>query len=1593
MKKTLLFLFGLFFIVMTASAGGGWADCAVNLTKDGGASYLYSLGNETWASGDWILNDSFDGYNFGTPSSLVLNGGVGNAWTDDTPGYTATSFVMYYRVYKSTSTPGSWSQIALDNVNPQNGLNYVFDKTTAGIDVLALATDAGTYILEVAMSKNQFYAGGNWNSMIPGGQAVAYDPSNSGYKATFTKSASIATLTVTGISPSSGTTAGGTSVVITGTNFTGTTAVKFGSANAIGFTVNSATQITATAPARSVGTVDITVTTAGGTSATSSADQFTYVAAPAATTNAATSISSAGATLNGSINAKNGSTTVTFEYGLTTSYGTTVTADQSPVTGSAATPVSKAITGLAAGVTYHYRVVGVNAGGRTNGLDKSFTTPLFAGNGTPEDPYPIATLADLKWVSEHSDIWNGSFVQTADIDASTTSTWNAGKGFSPIGDVTTKFTGSYNGQYHTITGLTINRPDINDYNIGLFGVTSSATLKNIGLPDCSIIGGYNVGALVGYMGYNSIRTSSISDCYCTGEVSGTSYVGGLVGANQTSGITNSYSTCKVTALTDAAGLLALNLNSTIANCFYDKNTSGQTDNTGKGTPKTTVEMKTQSTFTGWDFAGETANGTADIWAISSTLNNGYPCFMSQITSPVAPTVTTQAVTAIATTTATGNGDITGLGVPNPGSHGICWGASVNPTIIDNTVVNKGVVSATGAFSAPITGLTPNTLYHVRAYATNSTGTVYGNDVSFTTKMPTVTSATTNAATSVTSTGATLNGSINANNASTAVTFEYGLTTSYGNTVTADQSPVTGTSATVVSYTLTGLTPNTTYHYRVIGLNSEGTTNGGDMTFSTTDIAPNISYVTPQIYTVGTPIAALTPTNTGGAVVAISSPQVSTLAGSGVSGSADGLGTAASFNIPVFLAPDAAGNLYVSDLVNNMIRKITPAGSVSTLADVSAGFNEPAGIAVDPSGNVYVAENENHRIRKITPAGVVSTVAGSDSGERGNTNGSGAAARFNAPAGLTLDAAGNLYVSDNGNKQIRKITPAGEVSTFAGSGIFGSTDGNGTSASFKSPIGIVIDASGNLYVADSRSNLIRKISPTGDVSTFAGSGAEGSTNGNGTLASFNAPEGIAIDASGNLYIADSENNLIRKINHAGDVTTLAGNGSLGADNGAAETASFIQPYGVALDASGNLYVADTYNNLIRKITQSAYTITPALPAGLSFDGATGTISGTPTAASAATTYTVTTANNGGSSTTTISIAVKNPQTISFGTLASKTYGDATFDLAATSTSGLAVSYSSDNTAVATVSGNTVTIVGAGTANITATQAGDATNFAAANVTQQLSVSKKALTVMAVADTKIYDGTTASTAVPTVGAQASGDTINVAPTQAFDNATVGTTHVLTASGLTVKKGSANVTGNYDISYVSSTGVINKRALTITDPTVVTSKTVDGNTTAVVSSSGTLQNVLSSDLNNVAVTAAANYDNATAGINKTITVVYTLSGSASGNYTAPVNFVITDAKIVDISSGVDAPTVSDAEAVTAYPTQVAMGLSCQVRVSGLTDSDLQGTTLSVYNTQGICVYHSTKVGLTNSIALPPVQGMYLGRAITAKGKEFQFKVIVTR
>ena len=157
MVGMLLVAFSLIF-TNNAFAGGGWACCTVGISINNGSLYQYSLANEEWADGEWIFNTPFDAHNFGTPTSLVLNGGIGNAWSDDSPGYTAESFKLFYRVYKTSGTPGSWNQINLDNVNFKNGNNYIYDKTTANIDLLSLANaGSGIYTLEVVMSKNQFY--------------------------------------------------------------------------------------------------------------------------------------------------------------------------------------------------------------------------------------------------------------------------------------------------------------------------------------------------------------------------------------------------------------------------------------------------------------------------------------------------------------------------------------------------------------------------------------------------------------------------------------------------------------------------------------------------------------------------------------------------------------------------------------------------------------------------------------------------------------------------------------------------------------------------------------------------------------------------------------------------------------------------------------------------------------------------------------------------------------------------------------------------------------------------------------------------------------------------------------------------------------------------------------------------------------------------------------------------------------------------------------------------------------------------------------------------------------------------------------------
>lgn len=343
---------------------------------------------------------------------------------------------------------------------------------------------------------------------------------------------------------------------------------------------------------------------------------------------------------------------------------------------------------------------------------------------------------------------------------------------------------------------------------------------------------------------------------------------------------------------------------------------------------------------------------------------------------------------------------------------------------------------------------------------------------------------------------------------------------------------------------------------------------------------------------------------------ICSGVVTILAGSpGLSGSADGKGAAARFGGLNHLCIDAAGTLYVTD--NDTVRRITQDGVVTTLAGAagvpgfadgsgsSARFNKPSGIALDGSGNLLVADGANNTVRQVTPGGLVSTLAGSATA-KGWRDGSASSALFNFVAGLARDASGNLYLGEGGNHLVRKLTPDGNVTTFVGKPLEpGTADGSALLARFTRPCAVAVDTNWNVYVADTDAHTIRRISAAGLVTTLAGSaGLSGASDGTGSAARFNYPYGLAVDAAGNVYVADTGNKTVRVITPAGVVSTLAGAaGASGYVDGAGSAARFGNPIGIVRDAAGNLIVADASNCCLRKITPAGLVSTFAGGGGL------------------------------------------------------------------------------------------------------------------------------------------------------------------------------------------------------------------------------------------------------------------------------------------------------------------------------------------------------------------------------------------------------------
>ena len=338
--------------------------------------------------------------------------------------------------------------------------------------------------------------------------------------------------------------------------------------------------------------------------------------------------------------------------------------------------------------------------------------------------------------------------------------------------------------------------------------------------------------------------------------------------------------------------------------------------------------------------------------------------------------------------------------------------------------------------------------------------------------------------------------------------------------------------------------------------------------------------------------------------------ISTVAGNGTfSYSGDG-GSAGSAQLylPGGVTLDNSGNLYISDQLNNRIRKVSYNGIITTVAGngtkgysgdgglaTNAQLYEPVGVAVDASGNLYIADGGNDRVRKVSPSGIITTVVGN--GIKGYSGDGGPAinARLHGPGGLAVDASGNLYIADSVNQRVRKVSRTGIITTVAGSGIEGSSGdgGRATNSQLDEPAGLAVDRFGNLIIADARNNRIRKVSPSGIITTVAGNGTNGYSGDGGPAvgAQLNLPQDVAVDASGNLYIADN-NNRIRKVSSGGTIITIAGagptrgfSGGYTGDGGPATSAELQNPWGVAVDATGNIYVADAHNNVIRLLQQS------------------------------------------------------------------------------------------------------------------------------------------------------------------------------------------------------------------------------------------------------------------------------------------------------------------------------------------------------------------------------------------------------------------------
>ncbi len=558
----------------------------------------------------------------------------------------------------------------------------------------------------------------------------------------------------------------------------------------------------------------------------------------------------------------------------------------------------------------------------------------------------------------------------------------------------------------------------------------------------------------------------------------------------------------------------------------------------------------------------------------TTVVTGDPLMRIVVDGLSTPFVTTSPASSVGETTANLNGDL----VSNGGEPNTINGFQYGTTSSYGTSTEISGTFSSGTFSINVTGLVCNTTYHYRAYSINSLRAGYGSDATFTTGTCSAPAVSTSSATSVASLSVTLNGDItelgSAN--STIRGFEYGTTSGYGTPISTNGSYGTG----VFSIDVTGLTCNTTYHYRAFATNPSGTSYGSDATFTTLSTCPPTT-TTSSASSIDLTSATLNGTITDGGDEAVTtrgfqygttnvygtttaeSGSFSSSSGFllkfGSSGSGDG-----AFNSPRAVAVDSSGNIYVADRLNHRIQKFDSGGNYVTkwgsFGSGNTNFAYPRGIAVyetsPGTGFVYVADSDNHKIKKFDLNGNYVTSWGGYGTGNGKTS---------YPQDVAVDSLGNVYASDYDNARVTKFTSAGVYVTKWGS------SGSGTSQ-FNVPYDLAIDSSDNVYVVDSSNHRVQKFDSNGTYITQWGSFGTG----NG---SFATPSGIAIDSSDNVYVSDSANNRIQKFDSTGTYVSKWGSG--GTDND-----EFNSPQGLAVDASGNIYAADYSNHRIQKFANAS-----------------------------------------------------------------------------------------------------------------------------------------------------------------------------------------------------------------------------------------------------------------------------------------------------------------------------------------------------------------------------------------------------------------------